>query len=81
MDLRDQIKKTENLNLLRDELLKEFDWIIHVVRELLEKDVEKLERDVQELKQTPIGDKKTLEIIGHLVMDFSVLRHDLETEI
>ena len=81
MNLKEQIQNTDNLNLLRDELLKEFDWIIHVVKELLEKDVKNLEQDVQELRKTTIGDKKTLEIIGHLVMDFSVLRQDLETEI
>lgn len=79
--LRNQIASTENLNSLRQELLVEFDRIIHFIQNQLEKDVQVLEKDLQELKNAPLKDEKTLEIIGHLIMDFGDLRKDLETEI
>jgi hypothetical protein len=61
--------------------LKEIDRIIHFIKEELEKDVQTLEKDVQELRKTTVNDQHTLEIIGHLIMDFGELRKDLETEI
>ena len=79
--LRNQIQNVDNLTSLRKELLKEFDKIIRFIKNQLEKDVQNLEQDVQELRKTPVEDRKTLEIIGHLVTDFSELRKDLETEI
>lgn len=79
--LRNQIASTENLNSLRQELIVEFDRVIHFIQDQLEKDVKVLEKDLQELKNTPLKDRKTLEIIGHLITDFGDLRKDLETEI
>lgn len=79
--LRNQIASTENLNSLRQELLVEFDRIIHFIKVQLEKDVEVLGKDLQALKNAPLKDPKALEIIGHLIMDFGDLRKDLETEI
>jgi hypothetical protein len=79
--LKKQIQRTDNINPLKEELLIEFDRIIHFIKNQLEKDVQTLEKDVEELQKTSINDKHTQEIIGHVIMDFSELRKDLETEI
>lgn len=79
--LRDRIALTADLNSLRNELIEEFERIVHFLKDQVEKDVRHLELDVLELKKTTVKSKKALEIIGHLVMDFGELRKDLETEI
>ncbi len=79
--LKALIFKTSDLNSLRAEILKEFDHVIHFLKDRLEKDVHHLAKEVQELQRTPLENPKIREIIGHIVMDFGELRKDLETEI
>lgn len=79
--LKNLVIKTDDLDSLRGQIIKEFDHIIHFMRDQIQKDISHLEQDVQELRQTPLEAPKAREIVGHLVMDFGELRKDLETEI
>lgn len=81
IDLKKRLLVSGDLNPLKQEIIQEFEKIIHFIQNQIEKDVKNIERDVEDLSQTRVPDGKAQEIIGHLIMDFSELRKDLETEI
>lgn len=79
--LKRKIQNAQDITLLRKEIIEEFERIIVFIKSHLEKDVQNLGKDLEELQKSSVNDPKTLQIIGHLVTDFSELHKDLETEI
>lgn len=79
--LKRKIQSAKEISSLRNEILEEFEKIIIFVKGHLEKDVQTLGKDLEELQKSSVSDPRTLQIIGHLVTDFSELHKDLETEI
>lgn len=81
VNLKKKLLASRDLNPMRQEITEEFDRVIHFIQDQLEKDVKNIEQDVENLSHSSAPDASTREIIGHLIMDFSELRKDLETEI